>query len=55
MSDPILIDPPEERVLRLTINRPDVLNAFTWDMYQTLIDTFSDVRACHRPATKSLI
>ena len=45
MSDPILIDTPEEGVLRLTLNRPDVLNAFTWDMYQTLIDTLSDVRA----------
>ncbi|HET9629170.1 MAG TPA: enoyl-CoA hydratase-related protein [Novosphingobium sp.] len=45
MTDPILFDTPEDGVLRITFNRPDVLNAFTWDMYGTLLETFEDLRA----------
>lgn len=45
MSDPILFDTPEEGVLRITLNRPEVLNALNWDMYGTLLATLEDVRA----------
>jgi enoyl-CoA hydratase len=37
MSD-ILVDQPFEGVQRLTLNRPEAMNAFTFDMYQQLVD-----------------
>jgi enoyl-CoA hydratase len=42
VSDTILIDTPEEGVRRLTLNRPEALNAFTWEMYGALLDAFAD-------------
>lgn len=37
-AETILIDTPEDGVRRLTLNRPEALNAFTWPMYQALLD-----------------
>lgn len=45
MSDTILIDTPEEGVRRLTLNRPEALNAFSWEMYRALLDALSDIAA----------
>lgn len=45
MTDPILFDTPEEGVLRITFNRPDVLNALNWDMYSQLLETFDGLRS----------
>lgn len=45
MSETILVDTPEEGVRRITLNRPEVLNAFTWEMYAALLDAFADIRA----------
>ncbi len=44
MSDAIVIDTPEDGVRRITLNRPEVLNAFTWEMYQALLDALADIR-----------
>lgn len=44
MSDSILLDTPQEGVRRITLNRPDALNAFTWEMYQALLDALADIR-----------
>lgn len=44
MSDTILLDTPEDGVRRITLNRPEVLNAFTWEMYQALLDALADIR-----------
>lgn len=38
MSDNFLIDEPIEGVRRITINRPEAMNAFTFPMYQELLD-----------------
>jgi enoyl-CoA hydratase len=43
MSD-ILQDRPAEGVCRLTLNRPDALNAFTFAMYGELIDRLEAIR-----------
>ena len=45
MSETILIDTPEEGVRRLTLNRPDTLNAFSWEMYEALLDAFAAIRS----------
>lgn len=42
-SDPILLDRPVEGVCRITLNRPDALNSFTWEMYQRLLDALADL------------
>ena len=39
-SPPILVDQPAEGVTRLTLNRPDSLNAFTFPIYEALIAAF---------------
>lgn len=44
MSDTILLDTPKDGVRRITLNRPEVLNAFTWEMYQALLDALADIR-----------
>jgi enoyl-CoA hydratase len=40
----ILIDEPAEGVRRLTLNRPDALNAFTFPMYEELIAALEALR-----------
>jgi enoyl-CoA hydratase len=45
VSDDILIDEPIAGVRRLTLNRPEALNAFTFAMYHTLLSIFEGIRA----------
>jgi enoyl-CoA hydratase len=40
----IQIDRPAEGIVRLTLNRPESLNAFTFDMIETFIATLEEVR-----------
>lgn len=44
MTDNILIDEPLEGVKRLTLNRPEAMNAFTFAMYRELIAILEDIR-----------
>lgn len=44
MSDDILIDEPLEGVKRLTLNRPDAMNAFTFSMYTEFLDVLEGIR-----------
>lgn len=52
MSD-IRRDMPAEGVCRLTLNRPDSLNALTYATYEALIDAFESVR--HDPAVRVVL
>ena len=52
MSD-IAIDRPSNDVLRLTLNRPHALNAFTFDMYLQLIDFLEKLQ--YDSATRAVI
>lgn len=47
------IDYPVPAVLRITLNRPDSLNAFTWAMYQELIDLLEETG--FRPDVRAII
>ena len=40
----ILIDTPAEGVARITLNRPEALNSFTFDMYEGLTTAFEGLR-----------
>ena len=40
----ILIDKPIAGVARITLNRPDALNSFTFDMYESLLATLEAIR-----------
>ncbi len=42
--DFILVDDPAPGVRRITLNRPERLNAFTFDMYQALLRAFEALR-----------
>jgi enoyl-CoA hydratase len=44
MSDNFLVDEPLEGVRRITINRPDSMNAFTFPMYQELLDLLNEIK-----------
>jgi enoyl-CoA hydratase len=44
MSDNFLIDEPLEGVRRITINRPESMNAFTFSMYQELLDLLHEIK-----------
>ena len=44
MSDNFLIDEPIEGVRRITINRPESMNAFTFAMYEELLDLLADIK-----------
>jgi len=44
MSENILIDEPIEGVRRMTLNRPDSMNAFTFPMYTEFLDALETVR-----------
>jgi enoyl-CoA hydratase len=52
MSD-ILVDEPAQGVKRLTLNRPESLNAFTFGMYSQLIGIFEALR--HDSRTRVVI
>ena len=49
----ILIDEPSPGVKRLTLNRPDALNAFTFEMYEALIATLQGLR--HDPDVRVIV
>lgn len=49
----ILIDQPLEGVQRLTLNRPDAMNAFTFAMYAKLLDVLQELR--HDSRTRVVI
>jgi enoyl-CoA hydratase len=49
----LLIDQPHEGVKRITLNRPDQLNAFTFDMYSELIEVLKGLR--HDSKTRVVI
>ncbi|MCP3731244.1 enoyl-CoA hydratase-related protein [Sphingomonas sp. MG17] len=44
MSDNFLIDEPVEGVRRITFNRPEAMNAFTFPMYQELLDLLGEIK-----------
>lgn len=44
MSENFLIDHPIEGVRRITINRPDSMNAFTFPMYRELLDILEAIK-----------
>jgi enoyl-CoA hydratase len=44
MSENFLVDEPVEGVRRITINRPDSMNAFTFPMYQELLDLLNQIK-----------
>jgi enoyl-CoA hydratase len=52
MTD-IVLDQPHEGVKRITLNRPDHLNAFTYGMYWQLIEILSSLR--HDSKTRVVI
>jgi enoyl-CoA hydratase len=41
---PVLIDTPREGVARITLNRPESLNAFTFDMYEAFTAALDGLR-----------
>lgn len=49
----ILIDAPATGVRRLTLNRPDALNAFTFEMYEALIAALQSLR--HDPDVRVIV
>jgi enoyl-CoA hydratase len=49
----ILIDEPAEGVKRITLNRPDALNAFTFAMYEAFIAALEGLR--HDPTVRVII
>lgn len=53
MSENFLVDEPVEGVRRITINRPDSMNAFTFDMYQELLDMLEQIK--YTPAVRVVI
>ena len=44
MSENFLIDDPVEGVRRITINRPESMNAFTFPMYRELLDLLEVIK-----------
>ncbi|MBB4155080.1 enoyl-CoA hydratase [Sphingomonas jinjuensis] len=44
MSDNFQIDEPEQGVRRITISRPDAMNAFTFPMYKELLGLLHEIR-----------
>lgn len=46
-------DHPVPGILRITLNRPDSLNAFTWAMYEELIDLLE--RTAFQPDVRAII
>ena len=52
-QEEILVDRPEAGILRVVLNRPDSLNAFTYSMYARLIEILRGLR--HDSATRVVI
>lgn len=44
MSESILLDEPVAGVRRITLNRPDARNAFTYEMYSQLLSILDEIR-----------
>jgi enoyl-CoA hydratase len=44
MSDNFLIEQPIEGVKRITLNRPDAMNSFTFAMYTEFVDILSELK-----------
>lgn len=44
MSDNFLIEDPVEGIRRITINRPEAMNAFTFPMYRELLDILEAIK-----------
>jgi enoyl-CoA hydratase len=44
MSEAIKVDEPAPNVHRITLNRPDARNAFTFEMYDALLDALAQIR-----------
>lgn len=53
MSNTILLDTPEPGVRRVTLNRPETLNAFTWEMYGSLLEALDAIKG--DPEVRSVI
>jgi len=53
MSQDLLIDEPLEGVKRITLNRPESMNAFTFPMYQELSGIFNAIK--YEPRTRVVI
>lgn len=53
MSENFLIDEPVEGVRRITINRPDSMNAFTFEMYRELLDMLERIK--YTPEVRAVI
>jgi len=53
MSENLLIDEPIPGVKRLTINRPDAMNAFNFQMYKDFVDFLNQVK--YEPTTRVVI
>lgn len=53
MSDHFLIDAPIAGVKRITINRPDAMNAFTFGMYKQFVDILTAIK--YEPQTRVVI
>jgi enoyl-CoA hydratase len=52
-QNPILVDEPAAGVKRITLNRPEALNAFTFAMYEALISALESLR--HDADTRVII
>jgi enoyl-CoA hydratase len=46
-SDEILVDMPRDGVMRITLNRPDSGNGFTFTMYERLVELLSETAYNH--------
>ena len=51
----LTLDYPSKRILRLTFNRPEVMNALTFEIYAQLRDLFESLRYDDQVAKVSLI
>jgi enoyl-CoA hydratase len=53
MPDNFLVDEPVEGVRRITINRPEAMNAFTYEMYKELLAMFEQIK--YTPSVRVVI
>lgn len=53
MSDCFMIEEPAEGVTRITLNRPDSMNAFTYAMYEEFIEILNRIK--YQPKTRVVI